>query len=349
MHSIAYTFEPLLDGHSREVVEVFGYGNVRMPGAVTERLRQKFDHYRNVYGMDDESVVGLIEKDRIDILVDLGGHVSDNRLLVMAHKPAPIQVDYLGNNTTGMQAIDYRLTDTLTHPAGSQKFYTEELIFVPDGYFGYRPHDSAPPVVTGPALRNGYITFGSFNNSCKVNPFTIALWAQVLKANRNSRFLLKFGGGVDHQIREYYFQQFEQVGISQDRVAIYGWRLPNEHLKLYGQVDIALDTYPYNGGVTTLEALWMGVPAVSLAGNCYASRAGLAILSYIGFELFAASTPEEFVAKATALAGNLEALEKIRATMRERMTASTLFDTKALARRVETEYRKMWHRWIESR
>ena len=348
MHSLAYTFEPLLDGHNREVVEVFGYGNVRMPGGVTERLKQKFDHYRNIYGMDDESVVGLIEEDQIDILVELGGHVSDNRLLVMAYKPAPIQVDYLGANTTGMQAIDYRLADTLTDPTGSQKFYTEELVFLPDGFFCYRPHDSASPVVSSPALRKGYITFGSFNNNCKVNPFTIALWAEVLKANSKSRFLLKFGGGADHQMREYYFQQFEQLGISQDRVAIYGWKLPDEHLKLYGEVDIALDTYPYNGGITTTEGLWMGVPVISLVGKCFVSRAGLIILSYLGLELFATSTPEEYVAKATALAGNLEALEKIRASMRERMAASTLFDAKGLARRMETAYRKMWHRWIDS-
>jgi protein O-GlcNAc transferase len=349
MRSIAYTFEPLLDGHNREVVEVFGYGNVRIPGAVTERLKQKFDHYRNIYGMDDESVVGLIEEDQIDILVGLGGHVSDNRLPVMAYKPTPIQVDYMGANTTGMQAIDYHLTDTLTDPTGSQKFYTEELVYLPDGFLCYRPHDSAPPVVSSPVHRKGYITFGSFNNNCKVNPFTIALWAEVLKANSKSRLLLKFGGGADHQMREYYFQQFEQNGISQDRVAIYGWRLPEEHLKLYGEVDIALDTYPYNGGITTLEGLWMGVPVISLVGKCCASRAGLTLLSYLGLELFATSTPEEYVAKATVLAGNLEALQKIRASMRERMAASTLFDAKGLAKKIEAAYRKIWQQWCQCR
>jgi predicted O-linked N-acetylglucosamine transferase (SPINDLY family) len=349
MHSVAYTFEPLLDGHNRDVVEVFGYGNVKMSGTVTERLKQKFDHYRNIYGMDDESVVGLIEEDQVDILVNLGGHVSNNRLLVMAYKPAPIQVDYLGANTTGMQAIDYRLTDTLTDPTGSQKFYTEELVFLPKGYICYRPHDSASPVVSSPALRKGYITFGSFNNSSKVNPFTIALWAEVLKANSKSRLLLKFGGGADNQMREYYFRQFEQLGISRDRVAIYGWKLPDEHLKMYGEVDIALDTYPYNGGITTSEGLWMGVPVISLVGKCSVSRAGLVILSYLGLELFTASTPEEYVAKATALAGNLEALEKIRASMRERMVASVLFDAKGLAHRVETAYRKMWQQWCRDR
>jgi len=232
MHSIAYNFEPLLDGHDREVVEVYGYGNVKMPGSVTERLKQKFDHYRNIYGMDDESVVGLIEDDQIDILVDLGGHVSDNRLLVMAYKPAPIQVDYIGIDTTGMQAIDYRLTDTLADPPGSQKFYTEELVFLPEGFFCYRPHDLAPSEASLPALRKGYVTFGSFNKSCKVNPFVMALWAEVLKANSDSRLLLKFGGGVDRQMRDYYFRQFEQLGIGQDRVAIYGWKPPDEHLKL---------------------------------------------------------------------------------------------------------------------
>jgi len=348
MHSIAYNFEPLLDGHDREVVEVYGYGNVKMPGSVTERLKQKFDHYRNIYGMDDESVVGLIEDDHIDILVDLGGHVSDNRLLVMAYKPAPIQVDYIGIDTTGMEAVDYRLTDTLADPPGSQKFYTEELVFLPEGFFCYRPHDLAPSEASLPALRKGYVTFGSFNNSCKVNPFVMALWAEVLKANSDSRFLLKFGGGVDRQMREYYFRQFEQLGIGQDRVAIYGWKPPDEHLKLYGEVDIALDTYPFSGGITTSEGLWMGVPVISLVGRCCASRVGLVILSYLGLEFFATSTPEEYVARATALAGNPEALVKIRASMRERMATSKLFDANGLAHRVEAAYRKMWHRWCHN-
>ena len=348
MHSIAYVFEPLLDGHNHKVVEAYGYGNVRTPGTVTERLKQKFDHYRNIRGLDDEVVVDMIQRDKIDILVDLGGHVSDNRLLVMAHKPAPIQVDYIGIDTTGMQAVDYRLTDTLADPPGSQKFYTEELVYLPEGFFCYRPHDSAPPQASLPALRNGYVTFGSFNNSCKVNPFIMALWAEVLKANSGSRLLLKFGEGLDRQMREYYFQQFEQLEISQERVAIYGWKPPVEHLKLYGEMDIALDTYPFSGGITTAEGLWMGVPAISLVGRRAASRFGLVILSYLGLEFFAASTPKEYVAKATALAGNLEALGKIRASMRERMAASTFFDANGLARRVETAYRKMWHRWCRN-
>jgi len=176
----------------------------------------------------------------------------------------------------------------------------------------------------------------------------MALWAEVLKANSDSRFLLKFGEGVDRQIKEYYFQQFEQLEISQERVAIYGWKPHVEHFKLYGEVDIALDTYPFSGGITTSEGLWMGVPVISLVGRCVVSRFGLVILSYLGLEFFAASTPKEYVAKATALAGNPEALGKIRASIRERMATSTFFDANGLAHRVETAYRKMWHRWCRN-
>ena len=175
----------------------------------------------------------------------------------------------------------------------------------------------------------------------------MALWAEILKANDNSHLLLKSGGGGDQEAKEYYFRQFERFGIPQDRVDIYGWKPPVEHLQLYSEVDVALDTYPYNGTTTTCEAMWMGVPTISLVGRCHASRVGLSILTRVGMEFFAASTPREYIARATALAGKLEALAKIRASMRMRMTASTLCNAKGFARSVEKAYRKMWHRWCQ--
>ncbi len=348
--SAAYFFESLLDGHDNEAVEVYGYGSVKLPDQTTERLKQKFDCYRDICGVGSETTAHMIEQDRIDILVDLAGHTNNNRLTVLTYKPAPIQVTYLGYpNTTGMQAIDYRFTDILAEAPESQEFYTEELIFLPGGFLCYRPPDFAPPVSPPPAIRKGHVTFGSFNNNCKVSPLIMELWAKILKANGNFRFLLKFQGGDDQALKDHYLRDFERLGTAQERVGIYGWKPPVEHLQAYGEVDIALDTYPYHGTTTTCEALWMGVPTVSLVGKCHASRVGLSILSHVGLESFATSTPEEYVAKAIRLAENQETLAKMRASMRERMAASVLCDAKGFARSVEAAYRKMWHRWCGCR
>ena len=351
VHSAAYNFEPFLTGRDPRAVEVFGYGNVAKPDEMTERLKRHFDHYRSIRGLSDEAVVRIIEEDRIDILVEIAGHVGDHRLLVMAYKPAPIQVDFGGIDTSGMEQIDYRFTDSLLDSPQAQEFYTEELVYLPGGLICYQPPDFAPPVASLPAVRKGHITFGTFNTSLKINSHIISLWAQVLKANDGSLFLMKFRGGGDQNVAEHYLQQFEQFGIGRERVQICG-RLPSvEHLQLYGEVDIALDTYPFNGCITTLEGLWMGVPIISLASKelCFPSRVGLSILSRLDMEAFAASTPEEYIAKATALAANLDALAKIRVSMRQRMTASVLCDVKAYAGSVEAAYREMWRRWCGSR
>jgi predicted O-linked N-acetylglucosamine transferase (SPINDLY family) len=349
MHSVAYNFEPILDGRDRRNVQVFGYGNVARPDEVTDRLKAKFDHYRSIRGLDDHTVVRMIERDEIDILVAVAGHAGDNRLTVLAYKPAPIQVDYQGVNTTGMQQVDYRFTDSLLDPAGSEKFYVEASVYLPGGVHCYRPPDFAPPVVPLPAERAGHVTFGSFNGSLKSNPFVVSLWAEVLKNVDDSRLLMKFHGGGDRETKDRYLEQFRRLQISPERVEIHGWKSPVEHLKLYGRVDIALDTYPFNGCLTTLEGMWMGVPTVTLVGESLISRAGLSILSRVGLEFFAASTRDEYVAKATALARNRPALAKIRASMRQRMTASTLCDSKTYAAGLETAYRKMWRRWCRSR
>ncbi|MBW8001494.1 MAG: tetratricopeptide repeat protein [Planctomycetes bacterium] len=347
--SVAYFFESLLDGHDGQVVETYGYGNVEFPDSVTERLQGKFNCYHNIYGIDDKQVVELIESDEIDILVDLAGHTGNNRLLVMSYKPAPIQVTWLGYpDTTGVEAIDYRLTDVLADPAKLQKYYTEKLVCLPDGFLCYRPADFASAVAPLPAEKNGFITFGSFNNNCKMNKVVIGLWAKILKETQNSRLLLKFKGGNDEQIRQRYHQQFRELGIEKEKVLIYGWGRPDEHLKLYDHVDIALDTYPYNGTTTTCEALWMGVPVVSLVGQYHASRVGLSILSRVGLEFFAASNPEEYVSKTIALASNIQSLAQIRTSMRARIANSGLCYAKGFARNLEAAYRKMWHRWTET-
>lgn len=350
-HSVAYNFEAFLDGRDSESFEVYGYGNIGLPDEVTERLKGKFDHYHHIRGLDDETVANLIERDQIDILVEIGGHTVDNRLRVLAYKPAPIQVDYGGISTTAMRQIDYRLTDSIMDSPKSQQFYTEESVYLPTGFICYNPPRSAPPIGALPAVRKGYVTFASFNNSCKINEFVLVLWAQILKAVDKSCFLMKFRGGDDRAVRDYYISRFEEMGIDRDRVHTCGWKSSAEHLQLYNEVDIALDTYPYTGCLTTLEAMWMGVPVITLVGGdsaYFLSRAGLSMLSRVGLEFFAASTPDEYVARAIALSMNTEALARIRASMRPRMMSSTLCDAEAYAHGVEAAYRKMWRRWCRA-
>ncbi len=350
-HSAAYNFEAFLNRRDSAKFEVYGYGNVCRPDDMTERLKPQFDHYRDIHGLQDRHIADLVEQDSIDILVEIGGHTLDNRLAVLAYKPAPIQVSYGGLSTSGMQQIDYRLTDDVLDPPEYHRFYAEESICLPGGLFCYSPPDFAPPVAPTPAHRNGFLTFGSFNNSMKINPYVVSLWAQTLKASGNSRLVLKYPGGNDMGVRDYFLSEFEKSGITRDRIDIYGWKSPVEHMGLYNRVDIALDTYPFNGCITTLEALWMGVPVISLAGNnSLLSRTGLSILSRVGLESFVAHSPAAFVAKASAFAaGNLDALARIRATMRTRMSASTLCDAGRFARELEDAYRNIWRRWCRSR
>jgi protein O-GlcNAc transferase len=349
-HSVAYFFEALLDGHDRSEVELYGYGSIEFPDEVTERLSRKFDCCRNVWDLTDDALAVLIQRDRIDILVDLAGHVGRSRLLVLARKPAPIQVTYLGYpDTTGIQAVDYRLTDALADPPGSQRFHTEQLVNLPQGFVCYRPPEFAPSIAPLPAAGKGYVTFASFNSGSKINPVIGRIWSQVLEANPAWRLLLKVKAGLEPQVRDGYLGRFQQWGVSPERIDICGWKSPDEHLRMYNQVDIALDTYPYSGTTTTCEALWMGVPVISLVGQSHCSRAGLSILTRVGLEFFAAATPQEYVAKATSLAANLPALGRIRTSMRARIAASGLCYAKGFAHGVEAAYREMWRRWCRSR
>jgi len=345
-HSVTFFFEPLLDGHNREDMEVYGYGSVTVPDEATNRLRKKFDIYRDIKTLTDKEAANLIENDEIDILVDLAGHTGNTRVYVLAHKPAPIQLTWLGYpDTTGMSQVDYRITDSIADPPGAEKFYTEKLYNLPDGFLCYGPGDRMPPMAPLPAIQNEHITFGAFNESGKINPVVIDLWSRILNATPDSTLLLKFKAGRDDEACQMYLNQFEKAGISPDRITIGGWLSLQNHLKLYNRVDISLDTYPYNGTTTTCQSLLMGVPVISLVGEHHMSRVGLSILTRLGLEFFAASTPNEYVSKACALAAKPDALAKIRASMRERMAYSPLCNRDLFTHNIEQAYRKMWHRW----
>ena len=347
-HSAAFFSEHLLTHHDRDHFEIMCYAEVAIPDATTERLHALSDGWWSTCGMTDAQVADLVHTDEIDILVDLAGHTANNRLLVFARKPAPVQVAHAYATTTGITAIDYRLTDRWAEPPEHTDLYTEELVHLPDGFLCYAPPQEAPPVGPLPARETDYITFGSFNNLPKINPQVVALWAKILLATPKARLILKSKPLSDPGTRERYFSLFDANGISRERVSLISYAPSlKEHLGLYNQVDIGLDPFPYNGQVTTFEALWMGVPVVTLAGRVYVGRTGISFLSRLGLTELIADTPQRYVEIAVQLADNLERLSSLRASLRGQMAGSPLCDGQTFTRGLEDAYRRMWHRWCE--
>jgi protein O-GlcNAc transferase len=349
-HSCAWFIEPLLKTYDHKQIEIFCYSQVASPDAVTARLRTQADGWREIVNLDDEAVATLIREDHIDILVDLAGHSAYNRLGVFARKPAPIQVSWLGYPaSTGLSAVDYRLSDPWLTPSDTSEYFSETIWNLPRPAHCYSPPNETPPVYPPPVLKSGQITFGSFNNLTKVGQETVELWASVLLAVPESRLLLKSYQAKDPGIQHRLTAAFTTLGIDSNRIIFIG-KAPtvNAHLAYYAQVDIALDTFPYNGATTTLESLWMGVPVVSLVGSRAASRYGLAFLSAVSLSELAATDPERFVATAVALAGDRERLISLRNTLRGTLGNSSLCDAVGFAQTVESAYRQMWQRWCDA-
>ncbi|MHB8624348.1 MAG: O-linked N-acetylglucosamine transferase, SPINDLY family protein [Sulfuricaulis sp.] len=351
-HSVAYFLESLLANHSADEIETFCYAEVSRSDSTTERLRLLSGHWHNTVGINDRELAIRIRADGIDILVDLAGHSMNNRLSVFATKPAPVQVTYLGYpNTTGLTAIDYRLTDAWADPAGSADDYcTEKLVRLPHGFLCYQPPGELPPVVRPPVVSCRHITFGSFNNLSKVTPEVISVWASILRVVPDARLVIKNYSFSDPTVRERYWQLFAQHGINVDRL---DFRARDttiaDHLNSYGAIDIALDTFPYNGATTTCEALWMGVPVITLAGRMHAGRVGVSLLSQVGLAELIAESPESYVAVARKLAENTDNLVHLRVAMREQLDHSPLCDGKNFAQDVELAYRSMWRAWCAGR
>ncbi len=342
-HSVAFFLEGLFAHHDPKAIEVFCYANVRSPDSVTARLQKLAHQWRDTIKLNDQQTVAKIREDQIDILVDLAGHTGNNRLLTFAEKPAPIQVTYLGYpNTTGLSTIDYRLTDAYADPPGQiDAFYTEQLIRLPQTFLCFHPDDDAPAVAAPPSLSTGHITFGCFNALPKINAEMAAVWSQILEQLPESRLLLKSHGLSDEGARRRLLKLFPL-----DRVDLRTWiDSRHDHLQLYNQVDIALDTYPYHGTTTTCQALWMGVPVITLAGNAHRSRVGVSILSNVGLPELIAQSPDQFVQIALKLAADLAKLSVLRSTLRQRMQHSPLTDAPAFAANIESAYRQMWRTW----
>ncbi len=347
-HSVAFFIEPVLKAHDLGNVEVYCYANIDRPDDTTLRLQAESEHWHSISGQPDIEVVERIRRDEIDILVDLSGHTSGNRLLVFAYKPAPIQVSWLGYpNTTGMRAIDYRLTDAVADPQGeADNFHSEKLIRLEHGFLCYQPDASAPEVAAPPCLERDNVMFGSFNNLAKVTPEVIKVWAEILHKQPRSRLLLKSKGLADSEGRERYLLLFAEEGISAERLELHGWLPdPKNHLELYNRVDIGLDSFPYNGTTTTCEALWMGVPVVTLSGDRHAARVGASILHRVGLGESVAHSKEEYIALAVALAQDRQRLLTLRSSLRQKMRESQLLDKKLFTASLERVYRRMWKEW----
>ena len=336
-HSVAFFLSALLRCHDRERFEIHAYSNNPFDDEVTARLRSHCDHWHAITFRPDAEVAEMIRSDGIHILVDLNGHTAGNRLAVFAFKPAPIQVTWLGYpNTTGLPAMDYRLTDEVADPVGTEAGYVERLVRIPDCFLCYEPDEAAPPVGEPAMVRNGHITFGSFNNYAKISDQTIEMWADVLRQVPDAILMIKNPSLTDDRLREACQQRFERAGVTAGRLRLRGHtETRQEHLALYGEVDIALDTYPYNGTTTTCEALWMGVPVVSLRGATHASRVGASLLRAAGLDQLVAGDVPTYVQTAVGLTNDRERLAGLRAGMRDQLRASILCDAQGFARRIE--------------
>lgn len=350
-HVASCFFEPLLACHDPARVEAFCYSDTVSPDAVTRRLTALTSGWRDTFGLSEAELAQRIRDDRIDILVDLGGHSAGNRLTVFARRPAPIQVTWLAYpDTTGLSAMDYRLVDAITDPEGiADGLASETLVRLPDGFLCYWPPHGAPEPGPSPAAA-GPVTFGSFNRMAKVTPAVVALWAAVLRRVPESRLLMKSIGIGSPAVRGRIEAQLRDHGVDPARLETVSWS-PTwlEHLALYRRIDIALDCFPYNGTTTSCEALWMGVPMIGLLGDRHAARVGASLMSRIGLSELVARDAADYVEIAARLASDRERLASLRAGMRDRLRASPLCDGPGFARRIEDAYRGMWRRWSAAR
>jgi protein O-GlcNAc transferase len=351
IHPVGFFIEPVLINHNRENFEVYCYGNHHENDDMTRSFQSLPLHWRNIASLSDEKAGEMIVDDGIDILIDLSGHTAKNRLLLFAKKPAPLQATWIGySDTTGMKAIDYIIADRYVIPEEDEKFYVEKAMRLPESYLCYSPPAYAPDVNSLPFLLNGYITFGCFNNIAKVNPAVIAVWSDILRAVPGSRLCMKTPTLGLSTIRNAYLKLFINNGIEPESVDFIGKSLTHgELLEQYGNIDIALDTFPYAGTTTTMEALWMGVPVAALVHDSFVGRVGYSLLSTSGLGELITFTSEDYVEKALALAGDIGRLTALRRSLRDKINSSHLCNGVKFTADLENIYRVMWRNWCENR
>ncbi len=347
IYPVAHFLEPVLLAHDRSRFRIYCYSNIPLPEQTLRRILGPDDHWRDISALGVDGLATRVRNDEIDILVDLAGHTATRMLPLFARRPAPIQASYLGYpNTTGLTAVDYKITDHFADPSGStERYYTEQLLRLPNSFLCYRP-PSSPPVNPLPAMQNGYITFGSCNNFAKVSGRCFDLWARLLKSIDHSRLVLKARALVDAAVCRRTRAEFAARGISPERLELLPW-VPDltQHLATYHRVDVALDTLPYNGTTTTFEALWMGVPVIGIIGATHHARVGHSILSNLGHDEWIAETPDQFLQLAERLISDLPQLADVRQVLRPQMQHSLLTNGAAFTRNLEAACRDIWLAW----
>ncbi len=339
-HVVGRLLLPLLEHHDRSSFEVFCYADATQPDSMTDRLKKCTTNWQVTFGDSDAQLAQRILNDRIDILVDLTMHMAGSRLLAFARRPAPVQVTYLAYcSTTGLETMDWRLTDPYLDPAGTDEWYTERSYRLPRTYWCYQAPTEALDIAPLPAESAGHITFGSLNNFCKVSRPAMETWAEILLGLPSSRLILHAHEGVHRQRTKDFFAS---LGVSPDRIEFVGFEPMERYLGQYHRIDIALDSFPYAGGTTTFDALWMGTPVVTLNGQTAVGRGGVSILSNLGLPELIACDQEQYIQIALQLARDQNALKALRQSLRQRMRQSPLMDAGQFARDVETAYQQMW-------
>jgi predicted O-linked N-acetylglucosamine transferase (SPINDLY family) len=344
-HALAYFIEPVLAQHDRTQFDVVCYSDAARDDSVTTRLRLHAALWRESAQLDTEALAQKIRDDRIDILVDLAGHsVGGKRMPVFALKPAPLQASWLGYlNTTGLPAMDYRITDAIACPQGWERYHTERLLRLPDSQWCFAAAACAPAIGPLPAGRGAAVTFGALHNLAKVSPRVIALWSRLLHRVPGSRLLMLAPG--QEQSFPQLAMQFAANGIDAARIQFTG-RLPiADYLELHNRIDINLDAFPYTGGTTTCHSLWMGVPVVTMQGANVVSRGGASLLNAVGLPELVADSESQYLEIAEQLAGDLKRLALLRSGLRQRVAQSPLMDAARFTANLESAYRGIWRRW----
>ena len=344
-HSAYSVFGPVLEHHDHENFEVVCYSGVKREDDITRRVREAADRWHPVLRLSDAALAEQIRAERIDILVDLSGHTEGNRLLVFARKPAPVQVTAWGHATgTGVDAIDYFFADPVLVPLTERALFAEEVFDLPC-FLCYAPPQYLPEINALPALAGAPFTFGCINRVEKISAPVMALWARILEAVPHSRLLLKPVDLDDPEVRQRLLERLQAAGVGPERVRLMGFTAHGEHLKIYHEVDLGLDAFPQNGGVSTAEALWMGVPVVALNGETLNGRNSASILSTLDMPEWIARSEEEYVRIALAAARDPGGLAQTRSTLRARVAGSVFGDASRYTRAVERAYRSIWRRW----
>lgn len=343
-HAVAFFMEPILESHDKSQVEIYCYYNHVKHDSHTERIASYADHWLACSGMSDEQLAERIRADGIDILIDLSGHTGHNRLLVFARKPAPVQATWIGYaGSTGLTAMDYRITNEEMDPPGlTERYHSESLLRLPDTGVAYRPEPDCPPVNPLPALSADAFVFASLNNLIKTNLSVVKLWARILNALPSTRLML--GNVTDSGVRQRVIEQFSLAGVTADRLILRPRMSFGDYLTLHHEIDLALDPFPYNGGTTTMHSLWMGVPVVSMAGEHMVSRCAVPLLMRAGLSEFIAHNENEYFQRAIRFAQDLQELNRIRQSLRERMGAASC-EPQTVTRHIESAYREMWRKW----